>query len=496
MMVSTDSVRRTAKQASNATAPSGPMGVLLATTGCTAAIAFLAAVTQDSSDGPEWIALALAFALPVAIVAGNGHFGSTSWRIPTPGAFILLFWLLALAPSLISLSTEARMAVSYSQDAVFYGRLVAMAWFWLFALALGRAPAPSLRAVSVEDIGVDGPCFVLVLGLWAACASFASRYDLLSAYRSQGDDLPAIGSTSMSMTLYYAALTPMIAPIALLMRLRGPSTFRTLAGATMLVGGAALFLYSSRRLWVAAIYLCFLIAQTRRAALKKRWLAAAAVALAVGTGPLVFSYRMARIGSTGVSPIDQAWQGIASYAADSDARNEAALASSSNLRVRLGISAILFAITEHELASGPNLSPSLLEPAVLAVPSVVWPDKNEVAYELDAKRQFVATGRFPLGDMPVCPISEFIFQFGPLIAPLGGLVYGLAARLINSTSELATSSLPRFIAWAGAFVAFSFFDGGTLALSGLREPFFLALLLGAFAALLQRRTRAPASHAR
>jgi hypothetical protein len=285
------------------------------------------------------------------------------------------------------------------------------------------------------------------------------------------------------MLLYYLALTPMLMPIALLVRLRGSRVARVVGSVTLVVGGAALFVLSSRRLWVISIYLCLILAQACGRAVKKRFLVAALVVGVMGTGPLVFAYRVARQQSVGGSPIEEAWHAVTSYASNEEVREQASAANSGNLQVRMGISAILFGVTEHELACGPNLSPSPLEAAVLWVPSFIWPAKNDFAQEIDAKHEFAETARFPPGDMPVCPISEFIFQFGTLFAPLGGLAYGLVARLLNLTQVPAAQRLPRLVAWAGVFIALSYFDGGTLALSGIREPLFLAVLLSGLAAI-------------
>jgi hypothetical protein len=459
--------------------PSGPIGASLVALLFALAIATAAALGQGALDDPSWLPLALFFAAPVAIAARGGHFGSGHWQVPTPGAFVLLFWLVGLAPSMIQLSVEARATVSLSEDAVFYGRIIAIVWFILFAIALGPAPARPLRPrVSAER---DGIGFALMLAWWAICGSYAARFDALSAYRSSSFDLPRAGSADMSLVLYYTALTPMMIPVGFLMRSRG---VRWLGNIAIVLGAAALFLYSSRRLWIVSIYLCVIVAQTY-GKLRKGWMAVALLAVILGTGPVVFAYREARLGPSGGSAIDEAWDGITSYVTDPRAREDASAASSGNLRVRLGTAAILFGVTDHALMMGPNLSPSPLQAAILWAPTPIWPDKNVVSALLDAKQQFQDTGRFLHGDMPVSPIAEFIFQIGAF-APVGGLLYGFAARLLNRTHEASAERLSRFVAWTGSFIVLSFFDGGTVALAGLREPLFLAALLGALGALLER----------
>jgi hypothetical protein len=249
-----------------------------------------------------------------------------------------------------------------------------------------------------------------------------------------------------------------------------------------------MFVLSERRLAVVCIYLCLFVVQSHRSSLNWRWVVSA---LALGwftTGPLVMLYRGFRgeERSTG-SAVQQAWQSVAAYATDERARSAAFRDASDNVRSRLGASTVLFLTMDHALEYGPNLSPSPLESVVRLVPSFIWPSKNEVADSLSVELQVCALPGIHPTDFGLSPIAEFVFQFGPWVAPLGGILYGFACRLANTTSIRAASGGTAAIAWLGYFVALSYFDAGTTGLAYVREPLILAAVLTVLLAHSRRR---------
>ncbi len=405
-----------------------------------------------------------------------GHLGHRRWEVPTPGAFVFFFWLLSLSPSLVSLSDEARAAYRFTDLAVAYGRGTSLAWMILFAVGLGSAPANSpAEQKPAKDLGVG---FVFLATIWLVGASVASSHHMLSFWAAA--DAPATGSTGMSLVLVYLALTPMILPLALFARVRGTGATRFVGTAFLAVGIGGLFVFSSRRLWLVSLYACLSIVQAGVQAgrgVKLRWIAATVALALVGTGPLVWAFRSAQQAGTSAGTLEVAWTAVGDYATDERVRRDAAARSEGNLRSRLGISAILFGVTQDVLERGANFSPSLLEPLVRSIPSVIWPAKNEVAQGLSAQAQLHRMGRFPDVDLTVTPVTEFVLQVGPLWAPIGGILYGFLARLVNKWRQRAATSMPRFVAWLGLFIALSYFDGGTAALMGVREPLLAALAI-------------------
>jgi hypothetical protein len=472
-------------------APTDSLGVFIITAVLAAVLAVAAAVTGGAEEPIEIVALSITFAMPVALLARRGHFGWTKWELPNAGAFIFLFWQVGICPSLIRLAPEVRVMTTFSDEAVVYGRIITIAWFALFSFALGRAPRAPVEGAAdrSDEFGIGFAALVVV---WGFAAVIAARYDALSYYHGASiEPGPEVGSSDLSLVFFYFSLAPMMLPAAVLVRFKGTRFVPTFATLALIVAVVGIFVFSSRRLWIVSLYLGLAVAQTCGPGLKKRWLVPAVVVAALGVGPLVWTFRGNRSGSQINDVVGNAWQSLTSYATDEEVREAASLTNADNLRVRMGLAGVIFTITDHELARGPNLSPTVLMPLVCAIPSVVWAGKIDFVQQFDAKKQFVDTGRFPPADMPVSPISEFIFQFGAIFAPLGGVLYGLAARLANASQRRAVSSLPRFIAWLGLVIALSFFDGGTIAFMATREPLALALVLWGITYVWQVFTGAP-----
>jgi hypothetical protein len=143
-------------------------------------------------------------------------------------------------------------------------------------------------------------------------------------------------------------------------------------------------------------------------------------------------------------------------------------------------------IMDHTLEFGPNWSLSPLSPVIQSIPSFMWPEKNEFASGMNMEDQVLAMPGVPTTDFGFSPIAEFVFQFGLWLAPLGGLLYGLACRLVNATCRRALAGGPASIAWLACVVSLSYFDAGTAAFSSLREPLVLAGVLGVVLALYNR----------
>jgi hypothetical protein len=429
--------------------------------------------------------LSIVFALPASVVVARGHLGRVRWQLPTPGAFVLFLWLFGLMPTLFQWTEESVVAISFTSDAVVWSRIVACAWFVLFAVSLG--PAPTTLRPTGGDTAEPSVVFSVLLIVWGVFAAFAAEAGRLSYYGSA--EGPAVaGSVDSAVNVWYVTLTPLILPMATTVMVCESRRFKWLGVLGVVLGVAGLFVHSERRLAVVSIYLCLFVVQVHRSAIKWRWVL---LALAVGwltMGPLVILYRGLRgeVRST-EGPVQQAWQSLATYATDERARVAAFRDASDNVRTRLGSATVLFVTMDHALEYGPNLSPSPLEAVVRLVPTVVWPSKNDVADVLSVELQFCALPGIPSTDFGLSPIAEFVFQFGPWIAPLGGIVYGLAGRLVNATSKRAAQGGAVAIAWLGYVVALAYFDSGTAAFACIREPFFLAGVVGALLAVSKWR---------
>ncbi len=429
------------------------------------------------------------FALPTVIILARGHLGRDRWQVPTPGAFAFFFWLLGIVPALIEWTEESVAWTSFSADAVVWSRLVTFAWFILFAVSLGPAPT-NPRFVEGDRLS-SGLTLGVVLVVWGLSAAFAEESGLLSFYSPHPVAL-AEGSVSSAVVGWYLALTPLVMPLATIALTGMSRTLRWVGSVGLLAGALGLFLLSERRLVVVCIYLCLFVVQFRYATLKRRWIMLALVAGWLMIGPLVMVYRGARAeeGPAG-DAVSQAWQSAATYATDERVRSTALRDVSDNVRTRLGASVVLFAIIDQALEYGPNLSPSPLGSIVRMVPSFVWPSKNDVANSLSAELQFAARPGIPDLDFGLSPIAEFVFQCGPWLAALGGILYGLAGRALNASSSWGARGGPSSIAWLGCIIALSYFDAGTTPIISLREPLVLALALSALLALRSRGASSP-----
>jgi hypothetical protein len=459
-------------------APSTPLGVVATTLGTTLAIALIA-LAMRPGDTVELLLQSFVLASPVSIVALQGHFGDAEWQLPNPGAFVFLFWLLGLCPSLLRVTDKSAALTNFSPDAVLVSRFVVWAWFTLFAFALGRASAPSTPRASGDAVDSSGfgVTFVAIAAAWAVCAAAAAQLDALSCYAASSPDIE-VGGRAAVLSGFYQALTPLLAPVAVVASMRGGPLIRRFSAPWIAIGAVGLFIYSERRLWLICVYVClFLVHAAGR--WRWRWAAAGAILVWIGTGPLVTAYRSMRIEpDRAANPAGQVWTALADYATDEEARTQAGQSTSDNLRSRLGISVVLFGVVDEALERGPNLSPSPLEMVVRSVPTFLWPGKNEIADSLSAEQQLRALPRFPFVDLSVTPLTEAVFQVGPWIAPLGGLLYGGMARFANATSARALASGPGLVAWLGFVLFLAHFDGGTAVLSGVREPLFFALVIG------------------
>ena len=265
--------------------PTSTLGVAAAALALTTLLTAVTVIVEKTEDILLSLTLSALFSLPFSLVVRAGRLGSRRWKIPTPGAFLLLFWLLGLSPSLVSLSAESRYVARFSDAAVMYGRCSSLAWFVLFALCLGQ-PSAKKKESADSTRGLAMPFLSLTL-FWAFCVTLAARYDRLSYYRGPDELLlPETGGIQRSIIGYYITLTPMMMPLAVWARQRQSRTMQVIGTLLFLAGAAALFVYSSRRLWIVSLYLCVCMASSfgRRPA-RRLMIVAIAVGL-LGAGPL------------------------------------------------------------------------------------------------------------------------------------------------------------------------------------------------------------------
>ncbi len=452
-------------------APASLGGRLAATLGLALAVVGLALATQNSRSPGETIAAALVLSSPTFAIAGRGHFGWRGWRLPSAGGFVYLFWQLGLGPSMCAVSDRALRFCRFGDAAVLYAQAVHLAWFWLFALALGPSPVDEEPEPRRARPGAALE-LVLLAAVWLAAMLWAARLHALSFWRPQPRDGRA--GLELAGMFVYIALTPLLPAVALGLARHPRRAVRALAAGLFMAGAAFLFVLSSRRLWVVGGFLCLLVLQLQRGKPPRRELLAAALVTPLVLGPVLWSYRTL---STRRGPQDHlalAYRAVADVLSDGRERERSWAMSSENLGARLDVGGVTFGVAQYALDHGPRLGGTMLSGLVSFVPSFAWPGKNAVAHALDAREQILKSGRFPDVDMPLSPIAELIYDLGPL-APLCGLLYGACAGWATRRSRAALGRPHRALAWAALVQVLSFFDAGaSFLLVGMREQLLVA----------------------
>jgi len=377
-----------------------------------------------------------------------------------------------------ALADDAHRVCTFDTDAVLWGRGIHLMWFVLYALILGEAPREQPpKGAELNARGLFAVQCILVIAFWGIGAFAALQTNSLSLWsgtRHQERDgvLP-------SLALLYASLTLVLPPIGLLARERGGPVLRALGWPLLGLGVYFLFVLSSRRQWIVSAFLCLALAQARTRRLPMKFLAAVCVFTALAMGPLLWSFRASAGDHHAGTPFERVTEAVGTLVGGASAARDRSLEhSSENLTVRLKISTITYGNVQLVIDRGPRLAGTMFSGLVRSVPKIFWSEKNRIADAMDARMQMLRTGRFPVTDIPVSPITELTYDLGLFFAPLGGLLYGALARLATRTAGRASATLHGFVAWAALVSAICIFDNGAFILFvGGREPFGLAAIL-------------------
>ena len=469
-------------------APESGAGQVLVWLGLTALIVVLGLGTQSAKDPIDTVVTGLVLTFPAVILAARGHFGRCRWEVPTAGGFVFVFWQLGLTPSMCAVAEDARRVCVFDDVAVMWGRGIHFLWFFFFALVLGEATRGHPRFTHRPNAhGLFGLQLFLMFGYWALGAFAAFQSNSLSlwageGYREREGLLPAL-------TLLYNSLTPLLPPLGLLARARGGQLARRLGWPMVALGVFFLFVLSSRRHWIVSAFLCLTLAQARARQLPLKFLGALGVLTAIAMGPLLWSFRSTASDHHAGTPFERVAGAVGALVADDSAtRGRSLVTSRDNLTVRLKIATITYGNVQLVIDRGPRLAGTIFSGLVRSVPKVFWNEKNRLADSLDARNQMLRTGRFPLTDIPVSPITELTYDLGLFLAPLGGLLYGAIARLCDRSAARARETLHGFVAWSAIVSAISIFDGGAFILFlGGREAFAVASTLWLFARAFEVR---------
>jgi hypothetical protein len=474
--------------ATRAIRPGSPVGVFICVVAVGAALSMLIHQTQPWV-GPQTVLFGgIAYALPVGVLAARGHFGDASWDLPTPGALCMIFWLFGITPSVLGFGPGTSIVVNYaSPEAIWVGRVVAWCWFALFAIGLGRNEP---RTGAERRDGLSNTTLVLSLAaivpLWLVAVLVTRDADMISRWGARAS-VP-IGGWRFGFVLLFNELTPAMVPLCGLILARGGRRARGFGGVLICAVLAVLFAMSSRRLWVIAMALTAIVARRCLPRLRWRWLLVAAALVYVGVGPAQWAYRTAIMRQGLGDEVAVAVESVATYATDPHVRRRSQELSSKNLEQRFDSAAPFYAVIGYVMDQGPNLSPSMLTGIVRSVPSMLWPDKNRAANSLEIERQVHRIREIAIVDLGINPITEFVFQLGPILGLVGGLLYGLLGRALNRSLRPALDDPSRLVLWCMLATAMFYFDSGTEILFGTARE---ALALFVVARIVRRALLGP-----
>ncbi len=444
-------------------------------------LAVCALTNGDDLDSPM-IARALVFSSPLLLLVARGHLGARSVSYPTVTLATLVLWELGLGPSMVTSALRAPPFV-YSEDAVLVGGFVFAAWWWVYAIVAGPAPAVAPTPASATSKSVSRLPYFGIVALWAFVTAWSAFRGHLSNYDQSEFK---VGGFDAAVAFFYITLTPLMPSIAVLAWHRWESATRVPFAIGLIVAAMlVLFLSGGRSQFVYALLVIVILLRPLGAPFRLLWLGAALGTLNVLFIALI-AYRTAlqdtnRAGSSFVKEVTAASSAV-SAVSDPTSRAVARVNAQDNVKSRLAYAPQYFVAVSHVLARGANLSLTMMKAPLQVIPTVILPNKNALADEYDLENNLQASGSYPPIDLSPSPILEWVFDFGVFIAPFGGALFGLLARFVDG--RLARSreiSLASWILLGSIARTLQSFEGGTDGLlMGLREP----LALAGFAALL------------
>lgn len=388
--------------------------------------------TQDAQFDPESFAWSMLFALPIFVSVQLGGLGSNArerLRYPSAGLLVLCAWILGGAPSLIVDAPESHQLFHFTETSVTLARIFFFAWCGLFALASGR-PAPDqlqLIAGRTHLITIGSMALVMIL--------YLVRGGLFSAYRASNiaESLEP-GSQAATIQVLGGVLFMLLPPLFLLIATREQSpTSRLLAWIAFFLSWIALFLMASRTSIAVGVGACMFLGRKLKLNLNTSTLSMVALGL-----PLVFmlmtTYRDALQVSEGTTSIGH-YLTVASNSTSSlnakESRTHAFEGFETNAKRRFWFGQQFCMIVDEWLDHGAALRGSVFAGAVRTVPTLIYPEKNQIADGLEFETALMSLGTFPRIDLAPTPWMQWLFEFGIIGMLLGPIGYGLLVRAIE-----------------------------------------------------------------
>ena len=388
--------------------------------------------TQEAEFDPTSFSLALLFASPIFLsvqLGGLGREANDRFRYPSVSFLVLSAWVLGVAPSLIVDAPESHVWFRFTDSSIPIARVFFVSWCTLFVLAAGR-PAPDhikLIAGRTHLITISSMSFLMIL--------YLVRGGLFSAYRStESAETLLPGSQAATVQILGGVLFSLLPALFLLIATQPrPGNPRTLAWIAFAVSWLALFLMASRTAVAVGVATCLLLGRKLNLRLNVTTLTTVGIGL-----PLVFvlmtTYREALRASEGSTNIGQ-YISVASDVTSSlnvqERRANALEGFETNTRMRFWYGQQFCVVVDEWLDHGAALHGSLFSGVVRTIPTLIYPEKNQIANSMEFELALMALGKFPPIDLAPTPWMQWLFEFGLLGMLAGPIFYGLLARLID-----------------------------------------------------------------
>ncbi|MCG5053719.1 MAG: hypothetical protein KA712_12220 [Myxococcales bacterium] len=400
----------------------------------TSAVALLLLGLLTQSGGLTWWAplAALLNASPLAYAVLRGQWPRGGY--PTPVFLVISMWLLFQCPSMLVIDPLSRMVFIFSDESIFVGHLL----FSGFTILVVHIASTRVAAEAAWTLEPEGPLgFVILVAVFIVACAFSATIGVLNPYA--GAVAPAAGSlASVFSGLTRHALQVGLA-LCLFAALRWPSLRMLSYGAGFSLA-AFVLLSASRRAQLSNLALCLVALRVFHIRLSiRRTIAIGGLVCISLLTVVVYRNQVSARGAFGFGIV-----------ADSVIKGDQGLvdATLTNLETRYWYAQQYFAAVSNFLESGPAMAGTYLEGIVRAVPSLIWPQKNDIANRYTIEEALWNTHRFPRIDLGPTPWLQAVFEFGWLGLAVAAIVYGVVLRQVQRTLTRVSSFRSFFLSGA------------------------------------------------
>jgi len=438
-----------------------------------------------SSYGQAGVAFPVGLVLttPTLLILRQGHFGFERWGVPTPTGWVYLVWNMGLMPSLIAAEPPEASFYVYSWSAIWFGRVMMLAWFLVFAVAVGPARRSRTITLITKPDAFTDVAFAVIWTIFALVILAVPEPQMLSSW-GVGDSMSAIsGQKESAAMVVYSNLVGVVPFVSVFYVIRNQGARRRMGWFFLAASLGMLVIYSNRRTMIFLAALVMLLMKTYGIRISVRKVALVGVMSFLALGPLLWPVRLLvrnpDLIRTLDNPLDLVVQVAKAAALDTEVRKAASVAMAENIKEgRFDYAGSYLGTVQWVMDHGPRWGGTVWFGFVKIVPSFMWSEKNEIGDQLYIKTQLREAGIATDADPIISAPQEWIFQFG-LLGMIGGAIFfGLISRGVDYAVAKALTNLPGLLLFSGLFlfvVGFETYVG--FLIPSLREIVVIALLL-------------------